>query len=63
MPANGKRCLIAIYESRITPLPIHGRYDRVISRPEKVQHYLDGGHLIAMTHAQECVTYLREAWF
>lgn len=37
---------------------IHGRYDRVIPLPPKVDLVIDGGHLIAMTHAPECVSYL-----
>jgi pimeloyl-ACP methyl ester carboxylesterase len=36
-------------------LRIHGRMDHVIPLPEGVQHILNGGHLIAMTHAKECV--------
>ena len=38
---------------------IHGRKDRVIPFPDKVDLALDGGHLIAMTHAQECVAYVQ----
>jgi pimeloyl-ACP methyl ester carboxylesterase len=33
---------------------IHGRHDRVIPPPTDA-HLIDGGHLIAMTHAAECV--------
>jgi pimeloyl-ACP methyl ester carboxylesterase len=36
-------------------LRIHGRQDKVIPLPKGIQHVLNGGHLIAMTHAQECV--------
>jgi pimeloyl-ACP methyl ester carboxylesterase len=39
-------------------LRIHGRNDRVIPLPAKVDLVLNGGHLIAMTHAQECMSYL-----
>jgi pimeloyl-ACP methyl ester carboxylesterase len=47
-------------ESRSTRLiRIHGRYDRVIPLPPKVDHVVDGGHLIAMTHAEECVRFVR----
>ena len=38
---------------------IHGRHDFVIPPPEKVDLLLDGGHLIAMTHAQQCVEFVR----
>jgi hypothetical protein len=37
---------------------IHGAHDWVIPLPEKVDRVLDGGHLIAMTHAKECVEYV-----
>ena len=37
-------------------LRIHGRHDKVIPLPKGVQHVLNGGHLLAMTHAQECVS-------
>jgi hypothetical protein len=45
-------------EDVITPLRIHGRSDRVIPLPSHVDLVLDGGHLIAMTHAEECVRFL-----
>ncbi|RXK56443.1 alpha/beta hydrolase [Oleiharenicola lentus] len=35
---------------------IHGRHDLVIPLPKHVEHVIDGGHLIAMTHAADCVT-------
>jgi hypothetical protein len=38
---------------------IHGRRDRVIPMPPGVECVLDGGHLIAMTHAPECVAFIR----
>jgi pimeloyl-ACP methyl ester carboxylesterase len=38
---------------------IHGKHDPVIPLPAKVDLVLDGGHLIAMTHADECVSYFR----
>jgi len=34
---------------------IHGKKDLVIPPPEKVDSLLDGGHLIVMTHAKECI--------
>jgi len=39
---------------------IHGKNDLVISQPEGVDKILDGGHLIAMTHAQECLEKIEE---
>lgn len=39
---------------------IHGRHDLVIPLPANADCVLDGGHLIAMTHAQECVDYVRK---
>lgn len=47
-------------EDVITPLRIHGRSDRVIPLPKEVDLVLDGGHLIAMTHSEECVRFLIE---
>jgi pimeloyl-ACP methyl ester carboxylesterase len=38
---------------------IHGRYDFVIPLPHAVDLVLNGGHLITMTHAQECVAFIR----
>jgi pimeloyl-ACP methyl ester carboxylesterase len=46
-------------ESRITPVRIHGKRDRVIPLPARVDLSLDGGHLIAMTHPSECVDFLK----
>jgi pimeloyl-ACP methyl ester carboxylesterase len=39
---------------------IHGSKDLVIPRPAGVQHVLDGGHLIAMTHAPECMALIEK---
>lgn len=39
---------------------IHGKADRVIPAPKGVDHLLPGGHLIAITHAQECVNVIRD---
>ncbi len=44
--------------TRILPLRVHGRRDRVIPPPANVDLLLDGGHLLAMTHAAECVAFL-----
>jgi len=37
---------------------IHGRADLVIPPPPQVDRLLGGGHLIAMTHASECVQFV-----
>lgn len=37
---------------------IHGRKDLVIPPPKKCDLLLGGGHLIAMTHAKECVGFV-----
>lgn len=49
-------------DTRIKPLRIHGRHDRVIPHPVGVQHWLDGGHLLVMTHSQECAACIRDHW-
>ncbi len=41
------------------PLRIHGRRDHVIPPPPQTDHLLAGGHLIAMTHAVQCVDIIR----
>ncbi len=46
-------------ESRIEPVRLHGRKDLVIPLPSGVDEVLDGGHLIAMSHAEECVNFIR----
>ena len=40
------------------PLRIHGRHDRVIPLPRDVNLVIEGGHLISMTHAQQCVDFV-----
>ena len=40
------------------PLRIHGKHDRVIPPPDHADLVLDGGHLIAMTHAAECCDFI-----
>lgn len=40
------------------PLRIHGSRDHIILPPPDADLLLDAGHLIAMTHARECVDYL-----
>ncbi len=38
---------------------LHGRKDRVIPPPAKCDLLLEGGHLISMTHAAECVKFVQ----
>lgn len=38
---------------------IHGKRDHMIPPPKKVDLLLDGGHLITMTHADECAEFVR----
>jgi hypothetical protein len=45
-------------ESLAKPIRIHGRFDRVIPLPVDVDLVLPCGHLVAMTHAQECVSFI-----
>jgi len=40
------------------PIRIHGKNDWIIPPPPRVDLLLDGGHLIAMTHAKSCCDYL-----
>jgi pimeloyl-ACP methyl ester carboxylesterase len=44
-------------------LRIHGKHDRVIPLPADADLVLDGGHLIAMTHAEECVAFIKAELF
>ena len=37
---------------------IHGKHDLVIPVPEQVDLLLDGGHLVSMTHAEECAAFI-----
>ncbi len=39
-------------------LRIHGRRDLVIPPPEQVDLLLDAGHLVSMTHAEECAEFV-----
>jgi len=45
-------------ETLIKPVRIHGRLDRVIPLPAEVDLILDAGHLVAMTHPEECVAFI-----
>ncbi len=38
---------------------IHGKRDHVIPPPKQVDLLLDGGHLLTMTHADECAEFVR----
>lgn len=40
---------------------IHGRHDSTVRPPATADLMLDGGHLVVMTHARECVDFLRKA--
>lgn len=46
-------------ESLPKPFRIHGRFDRVIPLPRDVGLVVEGGHLISMTHAQQCVDFVQ----
>ncbi len=48
---------------RAACLRIHGRHDHVISCPPDADVLLDGGHLIALTHAELCVQAARQVGF
>ena len=39
---------------------VHGSGDHVISCPTEADLVIDGGHLIAITHADECVNFIRD---
>lgn len=43
----------------IRPLRIHGRLDLVIPPPGEVDCLLNGAHMIPVTHAAECVQFIR----
>ena len=38
---------------------VHGKHDHVIPPPARVDLLLDGGHLISMSHADECVAFIK----
>jgi pimeloyl-ACP methyl ester carboxylesterase len=46
-------------ESRTKVVRIHGRLDSQVRFPAKADLDVDGGHLIAMTHARECAEFIR----
>ncbi|MCJ8330421.1 MAG: hypothetical protein MJH11_10605 [Lentisphaeria bacterium] len=49
------------YEGEFNVKRLHGTHDHIIPCPNNVDLKLDGGHLIAMTHAQDCVDFIRNA--
>lgn len=46
-------------ESSTHVFRIHGKRDLIIPPPRDADLLLDGGHLISMTHAPECVEFIR----
>jgi len=42
-------------------LRIHGTKDLVIPKPSSVDHTIEGGHLIVMTHPLKCIQYIKES--
>jgi pimeloyl-ACP methyl ester carboxylesterase len=42
------------------PVRIHGAKDRVIPLPTGVQHVLNGGHLLAIKNADECIKIVQQ---
>ena len=46
-------------ETETLVIRLHGRFDLVIPPPKHVDLLVDGGHLIAMSHAQECADFIR----
>lgn len=45
--------------SNIEPIRIHGTQDLVIPCPKKADLEIPGGHLVVMTHPQDCVNFLK----
>lgn len=45
-------------ENTVPICRIHGRFDLVIPPPPDVDILIEGGHLIAMTHATECIRFI-----
>lgn len=46
-------------DSRTRVVRIHGRHDSQVRFPDGADLEIDGGHLISMTHARECVEFIR----
>jgi len=63
-PEFVRRMIMAIFQweglgkTQAQVFRIHGRKDKVISVPQNCDLLLGGGHLIAMTHARECVAFV-----
>lgn len=47
-------------KSEVPVLRIHGAKDRVISKPSETDYQIEGGHLIVMTHPEECMNALKQ---
>ncbi len=43
----------------VPTLRLHGRFDPIISRPSHADYWVQGGHRINETHAEECVEWVR----
>lgn len=46
----------------IRPRRIHGRFDLVIPLPAEVDCVVNGGHMIPVSHARECVEFVKSAF-
>lgn len=46
-------------DNDISPIRIHGLHDKVIPLPSAVDCTIDGGHCITMTHATDCIQFLK----
>jgi pimeloyl-ACP methyl ester carboxylesterase len=49
--------------TRTTVYRIHGKHDLVIPPPEKADLLLSGGHLVSISHAQQCAAFVRAKAF
>ncbi|MBB5034761.1 alpha/beta hydrolase [Prosthecobacter vanneervenii] len=54
---------ISSWEGADTPnarvIRIHGKLDKLVNVPAHADAYLNGGHMIGMTHAHECVDFIK----
>ncbi|OYW31695.1 MAG: hypothetical protein B7Z47_00345 [Chthoniobacter sp. 12-60-6] len=48
-------------DTTVSVVRIHGRQDELILPPTQADLFLEGGHLIVMTHARECVNFI-QSW-
>jgi rhamnosyltransferase subunit B len=46
-------------DSRVKVVRIHGRHDRTVRPPAGADLMLDGGHFIVLTHARDCVEFIK----